>query len=363
MLTRSAFSCLGLGDGDSFSDDQHHHHHHQAPPQTGGSQDDVRPSHQFSGYGGYQSGAPSGSSSMPSIHDTLHHGSGHHSSGSGAITARRHSRADAEEPDDLFPDIPEAKKRKFILVEDSDRQSRLRVRVTLDGVDTREIPDSFRKNSSVYPRSYFPREMQSPPPSATGSKFFQDDLSDDPGAEDDGTTDTEGRRAARGARAKAMVRVPMVDGSEGEVAIPRMRRGFRGKEVRLNDLGYRMAWLQSRVFAGRTIFLQRACKFLRESRIYRYSHRRSSNSWLTRFDSTRQWTATATRRGLLSSPSCRTSRRSARTLRLALASGSGTSGCVAVRRKTTPSLLEKSATQPCVTAPMDSALAEPHLHF
>ncbi|TLD06927.1 hypothetical protein PgNI_10703 [Pyricularia grisea] len=248
-----------VGDGDSFSDDQHHHHHHhQAPPQTGGSQDDVRPSHQFSGYGGYQSGAPSGSSSMPSIHDTIHHGSGHQSSGSGAIAARRHSRADAEEPDDLFPDIPEAKKRKFILVEDSDRQSRLRVRVTLDGVDTREIPDSFRKNSSVYPRSYFPREMQSPPPSATGSKFFQDDLSDDPGAEDDGTTDTEGRRAARGARAKAMVRVPMVDGSEGEVAIPRMRRGFRGKEVRLNDLGYRMAWLQSRVFAGRTIFLQRA---------------------------------------------------------------------------------------------------------
>ena len=28
-------------------------------------------------------------------------------------------------------------------------------------------------------RSYFPREMQSPPPSATGSQFFQDDLSDD----------------------------------------------------------------------------------------------------------------------------------------------------------------------------------------
>jgi hypothetical protein len=37
-----------------------------------------------------------------------------------------------------------------------------------------------------------------------------------------------------------------------------MRKSIRGREVRLNDLGYRMAWLQSRVFAGRTVFLQRA---------------------------------------------------------------------------------------------------------
>jgi hypothetical protein len=41
-----------------------------------------------------------------------------------------------------------------------------------------------------------------------------------------------------------------------------MRKSTRGKEVRLNDLGYRMAWLQSRVFAGRTVFLQRACELL-----------------------------------------------------------------------------------------------------
>lgn len=194
---------------------------------------------------------------MPSIHDTLNdttQGSG------GAVAARRSSPpgGSTNGPEDLFPDIPEAKKRKFILVEDSDRQSRLRVRVTLDGVDTREIPDSFRKSSSVYPRSYFPREMQSPPPSATGSKFFTDDASD---VEDDGTTDTEGRRAGRGSvsrRGRTMIKVPMGEGQEGEVAIPRMRRVFRGKEVRLNDLGYRMAWLQSRVFAGRTVFLQRA---------------------------------------------------------------------------------------------------------
>jgi hypothetical protein len=233
-------------------DEQHHHHHQAPPPVSGAGGEDVRQAHVFNQYG-YPSGAPSQSASM-SIHDALS-GPSHH-----PIVARRANRND-QEPDDLFPDMPEAKKRKFILVDDADRQSRLRVRVTLDGVDTREIPDSFRKGASVFPRSYFPREMQSPPPSATGSKFFEDDLDD--AGEDDGATDTEGRRSGRGpaSRGKVMVKVPMADGSEAEIAIPRMRKASRGKEVRLNDLGYRMAWLQSRVFAGRTVFLQRACEF------------------------------------------------------------------------------------------------------
>jgi hypothetical protein len=198
----------------------------------------------------------------------------HHGGGS-AIAARRKAKdsTDADDPDGLFPDMPEAKKRKFILVEDNVRGSRLRVRVTLDGVDTKEIPDSFRKGASVYPRSYFPREMQSPPPSATGSRFFADDLDDGAARdehEDDGIEETEGRAASRRAgsargrkTAVVAVRVPVGDGEEGEVIIPRMRRVGRGKEVRLNDLGYRMAWLQSRVFAGRTVFLQRACEYRR----------------------------------------------------------------------------------------------------
>lgn len=233
--------------------DDQHHHHHQAPagaPAAPGS--DVRETHVFNnGYGYQAGGAPAASSSsMPSLQDTLSNGH--------PITARRGGSQPpgADEPEGLFPDIPEAKKRKFILVEDNDRQSRLRVRVTLDGVDTREIPDSFRKSSSVYPRSYFPREMQSPPPSATGSRFFEGDLSDN---EDDGNADTDGRRSGRGVggRGKMMVKAPSSD-PDMEIAIPKVRKAMRGKEVRLNDLGYRMAWLQSRVFAGRPVFLQRA---------------------------------------------------------------------------------------------------------
>ncbi|KAI0019712.1 hypothetical protein F4780DRAFT_771112 [Xylariomycetidae sp. FL0641] len=237
-----------VGDGEYM--DESHHHHHQAPGgPASGNADDVRPAHVFAGYPHqYPGHANSAASSM---HEGIS-GANH-----GPITARRQSRdSDNETPEGLFPDLPEAKKRKFILVDDNKRGGRLRVRVTLEGVDTREIPDSFRKSSSVYPRSYFPREMQSPPPSATGSRFFQEDLSDDEGVEVEGGR--TGRSRGNNARERVMVKVPLSDGTEGEVAIPRIRKGTRAKEVRLNDLGYRMAWLQSRVFAGRTIFMQRA---------------------------------------------------------------------------------------------------------
>ena len=174
----------------------------------------------------------------------------------GVLTTRpRHAVEDSLA--DLFPDMPAAKKRKFILVEDNARGSRLRVRVTLEGVNTREIPDSFRRGSSVFSRSYFPREMQNPPPSPTGSRFFSE--LDRPDSDNE-----DGRNSRDRTRSTMTVRVVVDDdGKEMEVVVPRMRAGQRGKEVRLNELGYRMAWLQSRVFAGRTLFLQRACKFIR----------------------------------------------------------------------------------------------------
>uniref|UniRef100_A0A8H7NJR2 Uncharacterized protein n=1 Tax=Bionectria ochroleuca TaxID=29856 RepID=A0A8H7NJR2_BIOOC len=129
------------------------HHHPGAAPTHGGPGDDVRQAQVFTGYAnqGYPTNGHGGSMSHMAPHS------------SSIIPAKRHSRSGAEDHDDLFPDIPEAKKRKFILVEDNVRGSRLRVRVTLEGVDTNEIPDSFRKGASVFPRTYFPREMQSPP--------------------------------------------------------------------------------------------------------------------------------------------------------------------------------------------------------
>lgn len=256
------------GDGGEYMDDSHHHHH-QAPaggPAGPGSSDDVRQSHVFTGYPQhhqYPSPTQASAGPMPPMHHQHDgHQHPHHSSAIAASTSGRRQSRDTDNPAGLFPDLPADKKRKFILVEDNKRNCRLRVRVTLENVDTKEIPDSFRKSSSVFPRSYFPREMQSPPPSATGSRFFEDDLSDNG---EDSSMEVEGGRTGR-SRGKntrgerAMVKVPLAGGAEGEVAIPGTRRAARQSEVKLNDLGYRMAWLQSRVFSGRTVFLQKARK-------------------------------------------------------------------------------------------------------
>lgn len=241
MLTWLTLSPILL-DTDEYANEEHHHHH-QAPTDAPG---DVRQTQVFPGYAGNYPPNPSvgGASMAPSIHDASRP---HHQSH--PISAR--SKEEEEDRLSLFGDIPEAKKRKFILVDDPGKGGRVRVRVTLDTVDIKEIPDSFRKSNSVYPRSWFPMQMQSPPPSAHGSKFFEGDDADD----DDIAA---GGRPRRG---RTMVSVPLADGGEAEVACPRMRKSVRSKEVKLNDLGYRMTWHQSRVFADKTVFLQKACKF------------------------------------------------------------------------------------------------------
>lgn len=160
-------------------------------------------------------------------------------------------------PQDLL-----AKNRKFILVQDPerlDKDAKVRIRVTLSGVDTREIPDSFRKQASVFERSYFPREMQSPPPSPSGSAFFANDLGSAPEDDENVQTDGRGLSASRRDRLVVSVKVPLPNGDETELPVPRTKRAFRAKEVRINDLGYRLSWLQSRTFHQRKTYLQKAC--------------------------------------------------------------------------------------------------------
>ncbi|KAG6115878.1 hypothetical protein E4U13_002394 [Claviceps humidiphila] len=286
---------MGYQDQQQQQQQQHHQQptaeaaaHASHAPHTGGGSgggpDDVRPTHVFTGY---LSQAYPDNSNSPSGPTPPHHlvapprtGSATAVASTAVITApvprRKHHRPEVEPPEGLFPNLPEAKKRKFILVDDSVRGSRLRVRVTLDGVDTNEIPDSFRRSASVFPRSYFPREMQSPPPSPTGRRFFGNDLPDEAG---DGE-ETEGRGLGRrgggsgsgsGSSGSQAVDLAMsmgmgMGGREGSSCHPgaaalgvhRMRKSRRGREIKLNDLAGRMAWLQSRVFAGRPVFLQRA---------------------------------------------------------------------------------------------------------
>lgn len=232
--------------GDDEYIDEHTHHHHQAPNgHSATSGDDVRANQAFTGYpGNYSSSSTVGGASMvPGSHDARS------LPRSGQAIAAQ-SKAEDDDSVDVFGHFPEAKRRKFILVEDPIKQSRVRVRVTLDTVDINEIPDSFRKSNSVYQRSWFPLQMQSPPPSAHGSQFFEEDDTDE---------EVDGGRG-RSRRGRNMFSVQLPDGDHGEIPIPRMRKSQRALEVKLNDLGYRMTWHQSRVFADKSVFLQKARK-------------------------------------------------------------------------------------------------------
>lgn len=259
-------------DDDEYMDESHHHHH-QAPngPPSAHSPEDVRQAHAFPGYSGSYPPNPSvgGASMAPSIHGQ-HNVAPHATHGTpiAASSSRSHAKPELteEERHVLFGDIPDGKKRKFILVDDPSKGGRVRVRVTLDTVDIKEIPDSFRKSNSVYPRSWFPLEMQSPPPSARGSRFFEDDDGDE--VEPSGSA----RGGRRGEKGRMAVNVPLADGGEGEVDVPKMRASIRTKEVNLNELGYRMTWHQSRVFADKTVFLQKARKLVSSTSFLEFMH-------------------------------------------------------------------------------------------
>lgn len=149
--------------------------------------------------------------------------------------------------DALFGTLPEGKRRKFILVDDNQRGCRVRVKVMLDQVDMDEIPDSYRLSNAVYPRTYFPVQMRDPGRVVPGNRYVKDNTGAEESEDED--EDMPPRRV--------MVPAPRIDG-EGEIAVPRLSRGRRRREVLLNDLGYRMSWSQSRVFAGRMLFLQRS---------------------------------------------------------------------------------------------------------
>ncbi|KAI9801069.1 MAG: hypothetical protein M1833_002937 [Piccolia ochrophora] len=218
------------------------HNHPQAPNgSTGTSSTGVRHRQLFRGYAPNYPTPPNvaGAAMPPLTYDGTDHLGAHHPSNTSAIaTSTPTSRA---RDVDLFGDVPESKRRKFILVDDPHRGSRVRVRVMLDQVETNEIPDSYRKTNSVFPRSYFPVQMQSPSASSRARGHADD-------ADEDSSTEL----------GQTFVRVPTLDGSTMSAATSRIRGAQRKKEDTLNDLGYRMSWSQSRVFAGRTLFLQKA---------------------------------------------------------------------------------------------------------
>ena len=232
----------------------------------GSSPTDIRTAQVFHGYPGFppssaMAGEARGPSIPPLMRDSGIGSLGRHPAVATSSKASEMMNIDEEDDDEcnptedaLFGTLPDGKRRKFILVEDTQRGGRVRVKVMLDQVDMNEIPDSYRMSNSVYPRSYFPVQMKDPRSRAVpGKRYLKDDTMTD---EDE--TATVGR---------IMVPAPQLDG-EGEIAVPRLSRGRHRQDVMLNDLGYRMSWSQSRVFAGRPLFLQRSRKCFPEPIVY-----------------------------------------------------------------------------------------------
>ena len=207
---------------------------------------DLRHSQMFHGYPNY----PTTANGEPAMAPPMHHAmdSLGRPVGTAAIASADKSD-DEDQKNALFGDLPEGKRRKFILVEDQQQNKRVRVKVMLDQVNMKEIPDSYRKGNSVFPRSYFATEMEETPDASRNRRFF---------AEDDDDAAAEGEPVV----SRTLVPVPLPDGAEGDVSVPRISRSKHQKEEMLNDLGYRMSWSQSRTFASRHLFLQRSRKAL-----------------------------------------------------------------------------------------------------
>ncbi|KAG2414417.1 hypothetical protein HFD88_003608 [Aspergillus terreus] len=238
------------------------HHHHAQPEGSASNEEvsahsptDIRTAQVFHGYPAYPPPANSavgarGPSIPPLIRDSGIASLGRHQTV--ATSTSKLDEMDTDEIDDeernpstdaLFGTFPEGKRRKFILVDDTQRNCRVRVKVMLDQVDMNEIPDSYRKANSVYPRTYFPVQMKNPPgPVVPGKRYIRDD------------TETDDGDATIG---RILVPAPQMDG-DNEATVPRLSRARRRKDVLLNDLGCRMSWSQSRVFSGRMLFLQRS---------------------------------------------------------------------------------------------------------
>lgn len=204
------------------------------------SPQDLRQAQVFPGYQNYPQ-VPTSMSSMPPMQPGMHHLG---RPGGPAAMASRDAEQKQEDDIALFGDVPEDKRRKFILVEDTQKKARVRVKVTLDQIEMSEIPDSYRKQNSVFPRAYYPVQMQGNDDDARNSRYIEE------GDEVDAGNPIAGRT-------NVAVQLPS---GEAEMSVPMITKAKRSREEKINELGYRMAWGQGRTFSARPVFLARACE-------------------------------------------------------------------------------------------------------
>ncbi|KAL6718869.1 hypothetical protein ACLMJK_003103 [Lecanora helva] len=253
---------------------QPQHHHHAHPDGSHAGMDDVkvngdfdqrqqlskpspapiRPSNVFHGNPAYPTPPnPYAASMPPQLHSGMEHIQTHNAvSASTAMDMANEDKSPSASPEkqpdrsSLFGKLPEGKRRKFFTVEDPERNGhKVRVKMALHECPVHEAPDSYRKRNSVYPRSWFPTEMQLSPSSRGPKGRF---LEDREAAESKDEGDIKA----------TLVKLPMSEGGDGDLRLPGLGRKARKREEQLNDMGYRISWSQGRVFSDRVIFLQQS---------------------------------------------------------------------------------------------------------
>lgn len=241
-------------DGSGASRNFRNGNHQQNQPTTNGpvnmSSHAIRQSHSF--YPTYPIGQSVGSTTVPHMPGGMDH-LGSHSAGMARVKAIR--QQDDEEPLDnkaLFGDLPKDSKQSFFLIEDIQRNQRVRVNIKLQDVNMDEMPDNHCKKNSVYPRSFSPRH-------APSNIISNDNCTND---DEVGNIAEPGNSPNVG---KTLVPVSLLDGSEAKLPVPRVSKAQRRKEAALNSLGYRMTWRQNtQLFSGRNMFLQRSLDTYRQ---------------------------------------------------------------------------------------------------
>lgn len=189
----------------------------------------------------------------------MHHGMGGLSdhaavpASTGMSTKREASTSPGRKYSNVFNDIPDAKKRKFVVVNDAENGNKgVRVRFNLNEVDIEEIPDSYREKNSMFPRSWYPVQMQLSPGSRADRRGrFVESRDEDVEDGDDGEALHVGH---------AMVKVPMLEGREGKLKVPGLGRRAKRREERLNEMGYRLIWGARKVMSDRVVFAQKSCE-------------------------------------------------------------------------------------------------------
>ena len=205
---------------------------------------------------------PTGGASIPpQLHNGIDTISNHAtvSASTGALEmSTRNEGSTSPDPthDPVFGDIPLAKRRKFVVINDVEKNNKgVRVKFDLQTVPIHEAPDSYRRIKSVYPRAWYPTQMQLSPRSRGGKSRFMRTREEDVG----GQMEVDGAGDQRGT---VLVKMPMLEGREEDLKVPGLGRRVREKEEKLNDLGNRRSWSQSRSFANRVLFLQHGRKWI-----------------------------------------------------------------------------------------------------